>query len=370
MKQSAMNEPNEYRTTSEKTVRQPNFELLRILCMLMVVSLHYLSKGGLLFSFQEDFTANTWIAYLLESFSVVAVNSFVLLTGFFMVNSVLKVRKVLGLLAQILFYTLGISCILLFIGAVPDYGFYQFVNDILPVQMEHYWFMTAYVLLLLFTPILNQALKSMSEKKLREVLFGLLLFFSIPKTILPVSVTIDQKGYDVVWFLIVYLIGAYIRLYGIKLFKDRKRSVTLYFGATILIFGRTLLYGFVFRMTGRFEDQVQEAFHYNHFLNLFAAIAFFYIFYYLKVKNKTIQKMILSLSPYVLGVYLLHEQLQVRYLWTSWFGVEKMAESPLFIPHYIGTLLLLFLVGVIVEWFRQMVFNFVGKTPFLRSLQR
>ena len=361
MTQSIVKDTIKNSMTKEKSVRQPNFELLRVICMLMVVSLHYLSKGGHLRSFQETFTINTWMAYGLESFSVVAVNAFVLVTGYFMVNSVFRVQKVISIIGQILFYTVGISCILLFMGAVPAYGFYQLINDILPVQMEHYWFMTAYVLLLLFTPILNMALQKMTEKELRDVLIGLLVFFSLPKTILPITVTIDHKGYDVVWFLIVYLIGAYIRRYGIPFFKDKKRAVLLYLSAVFLIFLRTCLYGIMYKISGKLEDQVQEAFQYNHLLNLFAAISFFYIFYHLEIRNRRIQKTIVLVSPYVLGVYLLHEQLQIRYLWTTWLGVEKIADSPYFILHYIGTILLLFVAGVFVEWFRQTVLRMIRR---------
>ncbi len=362
--QNMIRKRNENKRPQQEAMRQPNFELLRILCMLMVVSLHYLSKGGHLLSFQETFNANTWIAYGLESFSVVAVNAFVLVTGYFMVNSEFKIKKVIRLIGQILFYTLGISCILLLLGMVPEYGFYQFVNDILPVQMEHYWFMTAYILLLLFTPLLNRALQNMPEKNLRDLLIGLLVFFSLPKTIIPISITIDRKGYDVVWFLIVYLIGAYIRLYGIRIFKNKKCASMLYLGFVILILIRTCCYGMIYKVTGRLEDQVLEAFQYNHLLNLFAAVSFFYIFYHVRIQNKRFQKVILTVSPYVLGVYLLHEQLQVRYLWTRWLGVERFAESPFFILHFIGTIALLFLAGISIEWLRQRIYHVAARILF------
>ena len=56
--------------------RQSNMELLRVVAMLMIITLHYLDKGNVLPEFAEMSTANHYIAWLLESFCYVAVNSF------------------------------------------------------------------------------------------------------------------------------------------------------------------------------------------------------------------------------------------------------------------------------------------------------
>ena len=64
-------------------MRETNFDLLRIISMFMVVSLHYLSKGGVLLSFAQPFNGNTYLAYFIEMLSAPAVNLFVLLSGYF-----------------------------------------------------------------------------------------------------------------------------------------------------------------------------------------------------------------------------------------------------------------------------------------------
>lgn len=348
--------------------RQANFELLRIVSMLMVVSLHYLSKGGALLSFQETFTGNTYLAYFLESCSVVAVNVFILLSGYFMVKAPFKTNKIVGLIGQVMFYSLGISSLLLATGLLPKYGFYNFINDIFPIQMEHYWFITAYILLYLFMPLLNKALTSMNQKNLKYLIILLLVFFSLPKTVLPIQVTIDHKGYDVVWFLCVYLIAAYIRLFGISFFKDRKKATLTYGILVMLSFVRTLFYGYFFRYTGKLEEQVLEAFQYNHLLNIGSAIAFFYIFYYLEIKDRKISGIILKVSPYVLGVYLLHEQLNVRYLWTEWFDVEKFNVSPFFLIHYLVVIFIIFVAGVLADALRHYLALILSRTPGIRTI--
>lgn len=68
--------------------RQLNYELLRILAMLMIVCLHYLSKGGLLGDpSRADMTATGYTAWLVEALCLVAVNVYVLISGYFGVDS-------------------------------------------------------------------------------------------------------------------------------------------------------------------------------------------------------------------------------------------------------------------------------------------
>ena len=57
-------------------------ELLRIIAMMMVVGLHYLNFGGILWS---DAIVNRRIAWGVESFLFVAVNCYVLISGYFLV---------------------------------------------------------------------------------------------------------------------------------------------------------------------------------------------------------------------------------------------------------------------------------------------
>ena len=69
---------------AEKKDRQLNYELLRILAMLMIVCLHYLSKGGFLgVPAREQISVSGYAAWLIEAFCLVAVNVYVLISGYF-----------------------------------------------------------------------------------------------------------------------------------------------------------------------------------------------------------------------------------------------------------------------------------------------
>ena len=85
--------------------RLNNFELLRILSMLMVVFLHVLSFTGLL-SKHSNGGFNYYIVWGLESLSFVAVNCFVLISGYFLIDSSFKWKKIFKLWLKVFFYSI------------------------------------------------------------------------------------------------------------------------------------------------------------------------------------------------------------------------------------------------------------------------
>lgn len=67
--------------------RQANFELLRMLAMLMVVTMHFLSHTGSLPEAGNGLTERTVAAILIEAFCIVAVNVYVFISGYFLSES-------------------------------------------------------------------------------------------------------------------------------------------------------------------------------------------------------------------------------------------------------------------------------------------
>lgn len=67
--------------------RESNIELLRIILILMVIVLHYLNgnMGGELSHFERN-SLNFFLGHIIESFSIIAVNVFIIITGFFSYN--------------------------------------------------------------------------------------------------------------------------------------------------------------------------------------------------------------------------------------------------------------------------------------------
>jgi len=125
--------------TMEVKNRQANFELLRIIAMVMVIILHYLVKGNVAVSMAEDGSAVNLFAWFLESACIVAVNVYVLISGYFLVKAEWKLSRLVKLMLQILCYSIGVPviCLLLGVGNVEQWSIYDWATVLFPLQMEH-----------------------------------------------------------------------------------------------------------------------------------------------------------------------------------------------------------------------------------------
>lgn len=351
--------------------RLANIELLRILAMMMVISLHYLSKGDLLKNFADGTVQgsfNGYLAWLLEAFSIVAVNVYMLISGYFLVESRFRTSRIVTLVCQVIFYGALMPIVLIPFGIVTSVPIttYDILNYIVPIQMNHYWFATSYVLMYLFAPIMSVAVHHMSKRNLQGVLGMLVLVFSISKSILPFELTIDKKGYDVIWFLIIYLVAAYIRLYGIGFFKSKRNALLTYIGGVFVIFASVLIISRISLVTGSIANFVNTACDYNDFLCLIPSVALFYVFLQIQIKEGIISRFICKVAPFTFGVYLLHEHMLVRYLWPYWLGADKAAGSSFFIGYWVGAVAVVFVIGILVDFVRSLLFRLLAKLPFVQ----
>lgn len=340
--------------------RIASIELLRILAMMMVVMLHYLYKGGLLTSLTEEFSSTDYTAWLLEAFSIVAVNVYMLISGYFLVESNFKLGRLAELICQVLFYSLLIPPVLMALGLLEpgQLTIYQLLQYLLPGQMVHYWFITAYLIMYLFVPVMAAGVKQLSRRQLEVTIGLLLLFFSISKSVLPVHLEVDNRGYDGLWFLCVFLVAAYMRLYGFPFLQKGKRALLCYVGSCLLIYGLTMGLHIIYLRTGRLGYFIQAAYDYNHILNLFAAISLFYAFSNWKLSGEgVVGKTILRVAPYTLGVYLLHEHVELRTRWPLWLGATPQCSPPILVFRAIISVLAVFIVGILVDMVRGALFK-------------
>ena len=86
--------------------RNYGIDLLRMLSMFMVVMLHVLGQGGLLYAVEEN-SVKYWILWFLEMACFCAANCFALISGYVMYQSRVKISKALLLWLQVAFYTIG-----------------------------------------------------------------------------------------------------------------------------------------------------------------------------------------------------------------------------------------------------------------------
>ncbi|MDR0219830.1 MAG: acyltransferase [Lachnospiraceae bacterium] len=348
--------------------RQTNFELLRIVAMLLVVTMNFAWHAGLPLRLTDTVNAYNLFGTALESLCVGAVNVFVILTGYFMVKAHFQFRRFFRLLCQVLFYTLLIPLVLALWGlplVAEEEGAAGAIAYILPVSTGHYWFITAYVPLYLISPFLNTAFQKIPQKQLGRILIIMLALYSGIKSFVPFSLRADDFGYGLAWFVCLYLTGAYIRIYGVPILDKKGRGLLLYLASAAMIFAGKMA-GYYFYGTGGLSKYFFEIpFHYNFLFAYLAAVGLFVAFAQYIIKEGRAAAAIRWVAPLVLGVYLLHMNIDIRDSWYSWtqhlFGGLWSLGFVGMVGDLLVTVLLVFLAGIAVDSLRRAIFVVVEK---------
>ena len=355
--------------------RQVGFELLRVVAMGMIIVLHYLSRGGILAPFGENASVLNHVAWLIESFCMVSVNCYVLISGYFLVESKWKPERILSLAAQVLFYSVLIPAVMLCLGMISgtELSIYDWLIFVFPFQTEHYWFATHYLILYLFAPLLAAGVQKLEKRTLQIILFILLLFFSIGKTVIPFDLVTDTDGYHYGWFLCLFLVASYIRKYGVSRLEKGKYGFHLYAGMCILSWALSAVCGMVERRTGALSHYVDMPYTYNYFFVFIGSLGMFYLFRNLQIEEGKAACLIRKLATYTFGVYLLHSHILVEDRWMYWLGVEKVQGTWLFIPHMIGCVLVIYALGTVIDFVRTYLFarvvGFISSHKLIRKRQ-
>lgn len=345
--------------------RNANMELLRMISMLMVVMLHALGKSECLVNVTASPSVNGVIAWVLEMLSIAAVNIFVLISGYFLVDTKFRLRRLIELVLEAVFYgALGfLICVLFNIEIRKNVGVYFLLQTFLPIHMDVFWFVTAYIVLYMLQPVISAGVKALSQKQLGTVVILLIIYGSLFKSILPVRLETDELGYDLVWFLTVFLVGAYFKLYGFKHLTSQRKGMFAYLAAALIIFLEKMVLFAFYTKFGLFDTIIDSFVHYNNIFVLLEAVGLFAFFVNKKPMGEKAGKVICFMSPMALGVYLFHENICFRYQWPKWLGIYGSLSDPswLFVLRIFAAVLLVYVCGSVIDYLRILLFKAVGR---------
>ena len=337
-----------------KKERDSNIELYRIFLMLFIIAHHYVVHSGLVNVFYENlFSSKTIYLSIFGAWGKVGINCFILITGYFMCKSNISLKKFLKLLLEVEFYKIILYIFFCIIGQ-DSFQIMNLVKTILPIRLVSNNFVTCYIIFYLFIPFVNILIKNVSKKQ--HLIIIALLFFVI--SILGNIPIINMQFNYLTLFLMIYLIGAYIRLYGIKLLENRKKCIFINILLFTLCIGSIILGMFIYK---QFDKKMLYYFinDSNKVLAVLLSISFFYLFKNIKMKSC---KFINIIASSIFGVLLIHNGdiplngvTQVRFfLWEKVFKVlEVYNESFIYVLfHSIISVLIIFIVCTIIDQVR------------------
>lgn len=351
--------------------RKNNIELLRIISMIMILFLHLLRFGGLLDT-TSVLSLKFILCWLIESFCFVAVNVYVLISGYFLLDSKFKFTKLIKLWFEVFVYSIVIYAISIFFGN-NAFTLIGFLKSIFPIIFGNYWFVSVYFLLYLLSPILNKFVMSLSKKQYKYLLIIVCIFFSVLPLIIPQVDTINFGGsYSISWFIVLYFVAGYIKLFCQDKYNSKKICLAAYIACSIfnLIF---LVVTSVIKI-----PFIETSVFYNYFsiTVLIGAVCLFKIFLNIKIKSDLINKLISLFAPTTFGIYLIHENPNFRIIlwnffnWINDFGVLEIIY--LFLTPFV-----LFIIFGLIDKIRVLIFNklinklicYIEKNKFIKKVE-
>ncbi len=217
-------------------MRQSNIELLRIVAMLLVLTVHagFYSLGMPTLAETIMAPVPSFTRIFFQAVSVIAVLVFVLISGWFGIRT--KMKSIVNFLLQCLFYSVAIFVVMLALGRAQCN--WKSIQNVL-LFINSFWFIKAYLCLMIFAPVLNAFVKAASEKQFRWVLVAFFVFQSLYGW-LTKGAAWFEGGYSVVSFFGLYLLARYVRLYPCRIFTLPRKYDLLIYGALVLLMTVTL----------------------------------------------------------------------------------------------------------------------------------
>lgn len=334
------------------TERKSNIELFRIVTMLFIVAHHYVVNSGLNSLIEKNSTVsmNSIFLAIFGAEGKTGINCFVLITGYFMCTSNITKKKFLKLLLEVEVYNLIINLIFLLFGNYPMTA-KDFWCALLPVKIGT-GFTWSYLFFYLFIPYINKLIQAMKEKEhLGLIGLGIFLFTILPSVLS--NLIKFQVSFDYIsWFMIVYFIGAYIRLYP-KTWFDNKARWGIATGSSLFISWSSVLVLYFMTKAGI----CKETYYFfvansNKILALITAVCAFMWFKNIEIKRS---KIINTMAGSTFAVLIIHDNSSVmrKWLWKDILHTTAFFHSKYVFLHAIISVIGVYLICTFIDIIRK-----------------
>lgn len=335
--------------------RNANMDLLRILSMLLIVFLHSIDHSGVLENAENCGTAMYFYVRFTYMLCQVCVNIYVMLSGYFLVTSKFRLKKLVILWMEAVFYSVVIRLIFMLTGARP-FSIVSLVSCFVPILTGRYWFITIYVGMYLIFPFLNLLIRAMDRKQHALLNICLFTLFSLWSSLHPSIAGMNSGGgWGLAWFAVLYLAAAWLRLYYEPNGKAGRYLVVFVaipaFAAAVQCAQGDIVPGIVLQI-------VKNWFRYDSAPVYIMSMCLFAGFVNFQIRQEKLANAIRFVAPLTFGVYLIHAHADVS-PW-SWevLNMPAKMDSALFPLAQLGIVLGIFAVCAIIDGIRK---HTVGK---------
>lgn len=346
---------------TEKKQRYLGLDYLRIFSMLLIILLHSIDHSGV---------DHAWIpgtfSYYAENYlfiiTKVCVNCFVMISGYFLVQSKFTIKKLIVLWIEVVFYSLIIKIVCIATGNISFLPV-SLISCLFPFITGRYWFVTIYFGMYILSPFYNIAIKAMNQKQHFALVTLSVFLFSGMISLHPSLKGMNSgNGWGLAWFTVLYFTAAYFRLYYKP--ENKKKSYPI---ISLLLFIACPTVTAICLFTARHLNIQLLVTIFNNWVRYdslpvyIATIAVFVFFIHLPdSKKQKWTSLISKISVSTFGVYLIHAHADIctEEFWQK-LGFIKFLPNNWFPLYQISIVILIFVICIIIDYFRQLLFKFI-----------
>lgn len=332
---------------SSSMPRQTNIELFRMLAMFLVLVVHadFLGIGVPTTSDLSDNVTSTLVRVLFQSISIIAVDCFILISGWFSIKP--SIKGFCNFLFQCIYFYLGLGLVACIFGLEVFSLSYVFG---LIKSMFSNWFVSSYIALYILSPILNSFVDNTSKKKLKcvggQYLLFLIFFGGMGATNYIVG------GYSPLTFIGLYILARYLKI-------SNKHFIRWKCGAVFILC--TIINSMLYIIGLLFNHSLTSLYSYINPIVIVSACSLLLFFSCTKIKyNKLINY--LSKSTFAVFLFHIHPAIKIYFfdriivIYDSLSGAKCLFTLLLF-------LIVVFAISISLDLPRRFLWNFIS--PFL-----
>ncbi len=332
--------------------RNSSFELLRIIAMILIVTYHYSLHGGFDKITHSNLCLNTFFLQILLFGGKLGCHLFMLITGYFMIKGKMNYKKIFKLFLELEFYSIILFLVFRF-GLGEKYSKQDWLRNLMPLIYGN-WFVVNYIMLYCFIPFINKFLLSIDKNAFKKLMIITIAVYSIVPSIFYYIDKYQWSFSNFDYMIVIYLLGAYIRLYGIPKFENKKYCIKVIVFSYVVLLGLTIIFDIIAVSLKKdlYVNMATKAQVQTSILLILIAISLFYFF----KKTSFNSKIINFIAPSMLGVYLIHDNgIFKSWYWKEFFPNNNYLYSNYLFVHFLIKVIGIFIVSLIIDLIRRLL---------------
>ena len=346
---------------NQTKVRDSSIELLRIIAMIMIVFHHFAVHGGFEWEASSVSATRFWYNFIIMG-GKIGVNVFVLISGYYLINNnsgCFKLDKIVKFVGQVFFYSVVI-CLVFGLTGMSDLGMKSVIKALFPITFSQWWFASTYFVLFLLHPFINRLLHRFDKSLYQKFLLILVVCWSV----IPTFTTSSYQSNSLLWFITLYSISGYIRLYGLNSKFTTKYYCVFFLICSLLTYTSSAVFTILGKKWGIFATHATYFYGQEKITTLLVALCLFMVFATQEIKY---HKWINIVASATFGVYLIHDNEIIRhFLWLDLFKNSQYQECMFLIPYSIIVVTIVYIVCTLIDLLRQQIIE----KPFMAMVNR